>query len=1376
MKSALTNVRMPKKILDLFLGTGGIALACSFGIVASAQTTVTYTTSGVFTPPPGVTQVTVECWGGGGRGGTRSSNGRGGGAGGGAYARSVLTVVPGNNYTVTVGAGSTSTSPGGDSWFSTNTTILAKGGNSVADNSATGAIGGTAAASIGTVKFSGGSGANAPGGTGGGGGSSAGTAAAGVNGSGQNGGTAPAGGGDGGDGGNGFFSPGVAGTTPGGGGGGAERGCCITVNGGAGANGQVKITYTYLYTNGTCMAAASYNAIPDNGCGSNNAMNLTIPISGLPTTLGTAPGNARLLSVDLVVEHTYNSDLQITLTTPGAQTRNLVLNRFGNGDNMGDPTNCPNAVLTLQDGGTALTNTNMSNVTGTYAPEQTLAGYTGDPNGNWVFTICDAFNLDLGNLRYIRLNFCEVPQITGTSSNSPFCVGGTLTLGVTATGSPTPTYSWSGTGTFSPNNTSANVSVTGGAAGNYNITVSNTCGSDNTNVAVTTVSPPTTATVGGPQTICELGTTAGLGGNTPGVGTGAWSIIGGGSGTFNPNATTPNATFTHTSGTVTALRWTISNGSCTPSTADVSLTLDPPPSASNAGSDQSDCFRETFTLAANTPGTGTGAWSVVSGPSLNASQFTNTASPTSDFVADGGPGTYVLRWTISNGSCTPETDDVAIDANTTCSYYSRSSGNETDPIWAITPAGTPGAAVWSTTSSATVQSGDAITVNSATWTVYDLDVQGGGSVDLGGNSLEVYGTSLNNDGGFTVTTGAVHLSGGSTVTMDGTGNWDLYDLSVDGTGGDLQSAELRIRHSLDVNNGSFNANTTGNPSRDLIMVSTASGTGRLGPVVSPGTFTGEITMQRYVSAGATDWRLLAAPVQSVTIADLQDDFITAGYPGSQYPNFDDPPGSNVLWPSIRYYDETDAGTNLNDGLVGVTSSSMSMTGGQGFAAWSGDNLISTSAFTVDLRGAASQGSFGLPMSYTNTGNATVDGWNLVGNPLPSPIDFTNVTLGADVEDQFWAFDPSTGNYVYWDEGSTSGSSVMNGNIQSMQGFWLHALGPNVTTTVDETSKTLDPNGGAPFGGLDMNGPVLLRLGLEANMNQFSDEHLINFSTGASGMDIRDMEKFFFAHREAPQLWTRSTDGNDLGLNAWGPVNGTTTIPVLVKAGVTGSYTLTVMQLADTLATGYCLELEDVVQGVTIPVEVGSTYVFDLDATTPADPARFLLHISTVPEGALTASATQVVVGEPIAFASGAQAGTMVNWDFGDGTSSMDPAPVHSYGMPGTYGVTLTLGEAPCDLVLDTDIDVAISTGITDDHGPHFNAWMHDRTIEMDWSDVSGTQAITVLDMEGRVVRRAQLQGAQGQMSIDMSDAALGVYTLRAIGDQGRRTIVLPMVR
>ncbi len=222
--------------------------------------TETFTSTTTWTAPTGVTSVTAEVWGGGGGGGgmNQSSDG-GGGGGGGAYSiKAGIVVVPGTGYTVTVGgagtgnAGCTASTAGGDSWFSTSGTVLAKGGSPGACSTGSppaGGAGGAAASGVGDTKFSGGTGGrgrdNATG-RGAPGGSSAGTAANGTNGpdpwTTATASAAQEGGGIGGDGGN---ANGAAGAAPasgnGGGGGGAAEGTNIA--GGAGAVGKVILTY-----------------------------------------------------------------------------------------------------------------------------------------------------------------------------------------------------------------------------------------------------------------------------------------------------------------------------------------------------------------------------------------------------------------------------------------------------------------------------------------------------------------------------------------------------------------------------------------------------------------------------------------------------------------------------------------------------------------------------------------------------------------------------------------------------------------------------------------------------------------------------------------------------------------------------------------------------------------------------------------------------------------------------------------------------------------------------------------------------------------------------------------------------------------------------
>lgn len=233
-----------------------LCLASLFPLFAFA-TTDTYTASGSWVAPTGVTSVTVDVWAGGGGGGSGSGGGAGGGGGGGgAFSEQTgITVVPGNSYTVTVGTGGTgqvffgaASTAGGDSWFSTTGTVLAKGGTGA--GAGVGAAGGVAASGVGTTKWSGGLGGSDGGvgsgdaGAGGGGGggttgnggtgqNSSGTCTPGIGGTGTS-----VGGGNGGDG----KCSGIGGTgsTKGGGGGGTDAG----ETGGVGARGEVQIIYT----------------------------------------------------------------------------------------------------------------------------------------------------------------------------------------------------------------------------------------------------------------------------------------------------------------------------------------------------------------------------------------------------------------------------------------------------------------------------------------------------------------------------------------------------------------------------------------------------------------------------------------------------------------------------------------------------------------------------------------------------------------------------------------------------------------------------------------------------------------------------------------------------------------------------------------------------------------------------------------------------------------------------------------------------------------------------------------------------------------------------------------------------------------------------
>lgn len=84
-------------------------------------------------------------------------------------------------------------------------------------------------------------------------------------------------------------------------------------------------------------------------------------------------------------------------------------------------------------------------------------------------------------------------------------------------------------------------------------------------------------------------------------------------------------------------------------------TCTPMPTTANAGSDQLNVVGTSTTLAGNTPISGTGTWSIISG---TGGSITTPTSPTSAFTGTIGVS-YTLRWTITT-ACGSSTDDVVI--------------------------------------------------------------------------------------------------------------------------------------------------------------------------------------------------------------------------------------------------------------------------------------------------------------------------------------------------------------------------------------------------------------------------------------------------------------------------------------------------------------------------------------------------------------------------------------------------------------------------------------------------------------------------------------------------------------------------------------------
>jgi MSHA biogenesis protein MshQ len=377
----------------------------------------TFTTAGsqTWTPPSGVTSVTVEVWGGGaGGGGQNGNNDGGGGGGGGGYSKkNTLTVSSATTYNLNVGgAGGGGTSGncgavGGDSWFSNATTVLAKGGNGGCPSTGIGGAGGPgglASSGIGDVKNSGGNGGTGRDnntGIGGPGGSSAGTAANGTNGpapynetTDETAQAAPTGGGIGGNGGTGGNNGNAPASGNGGGGGGSGEG---NRTGGSGAAGKVIITYADpVLSQANSTVTASSGSILAGGT-TTSTITVTLKdssnaaLSGRTITLSAGSGS----SIITTVSGTTNASGVATFT---------VLNGLVEGPITYSATD----VITS----TVLTST--AQVTFTLPPPTAI--YTLDDQ-SWNDTSGNAYNGTVGGLSSTAPTFVSTSPALGNSTS-----------------------------------------------------------------------------------------------------------------------------------------------------------------------------------------------------------------------------------------------------------------------------------------------------------------------------------------------------------------------------------------------------------------------------------------------------------------------------------------------------------------------------------------------------------------------------------------------------------------------------------------------------------------------------------------------------------------------------------------------------------------------------------------------------------------------------------------------------------------------------------------------------------------------------------------------------------------------------------------------
>ncbi|TAG86741.1 MAG: PKD domain-containing protein, partial [Bacteroidetes bacterium] len=284
--------------------------------------------------------------------------------------------------------------------------------------------------------------------------------------------------------------------------------------------------------------------------------------------------------------------------------------------------------------------------------------------GSYTFAWTVSNGSCVANVATVSVTRDAIPTQSLAGANQTICSDNNITLN-----GNTPLI---GTGSWSAVSVplGASVSFTSGTQGNaiasgftfagtYKLrwTISNgTCNvlngtASTSDVIITRLDSPSAAFINPtPSNICS-NTITSLTAQAITSGTGQWSVVSlpvGSTVTFgSPNTTTTSVNGMSVAGGYT-FAWTVSNGSCTPNVATVSVTRDATPSVANAGSDQTICVNN-VTLNGNNPAVGVGTWSVT--PSAGVS-FGNVNQFNTSVTGLSTAGAYTFTWTIANGTCT----------------------------------------------------------------------------------------------------------------------------------------------------------------------------------------------------------------------------------------------------------------------------------------------------------------------------------------------------------------------------------------------------------------------------------------------------------------------------------------------------------------------------------------------------------------------------------------------------------------------------------------------------------------------------------------------------------------------------------------------------
>ncbi len=539
-------------------------------------------------------------------------------------------------------------------------------------------------------------------------------------------------------------------------------------------------------------------------------------------------------------------------------------------------------------------------------------------------------------------------------------------------------------------------------------------------------------------------------------------------------------------------------------------------------------------------------------------------------------GTYSAPNMIFTGVNLPDNAIFSL-AEGVATWYAVGTGTTTDAIWAKTPSGTA-QTIPSLCSkvSFNIQAGYTVT-NNVSLVARNFTIATGATFIQNATHLTLYGTYLNT-GTHTITTGNVNFNGSISQTIGGTTITEFNNINCNNAAGvSVSGTGARVKGVLQVNTGVFSTNGK------LTLSSYSTTTGSIGPL-STGSVTGNVTIERYHNAVAAGWLNISAPAQGKTVSDWNDDLVTTGFAGSDFPSY---PFNN-----IQRYNESAAG-NRNQGFVGATSIAEALVGGRGYFTY-----MNAGAVTIDVDGAIYSGAQSLPITFTNNGDASSDGWNLVGNPYPSAIDWdASGWTKTNMSNAVYIWDAATAQYSSYVAGV--GTNGGTGVIPSTQSFFVIASGSSPALAIAETVKT---SASGTFKTMRTEGVLSLNM----KLGNYSDETALVWNNEAQATFEKERDAYKMASQvdAAPFMATVSTDGQDLSINNLFTTNDELIVPLKMESSEGGVCQLKWNGLS---IEGYSIVLEDKLTNTIYDLSMASEKKFNI--TAQSDDARFQIRIT-----------------------------------------------------------------------------------------------------------------------------------------------------------------------